>query len=104
VYFPPEPSSRHRPEHQSLGDIPRSETEDRISGCQDVDDQPTGARWRGSPAPAYLEKFQVLKFPAMVRELCGRIEAGVRDVDGRSLVDVVAGPTGPETGTAARAS
>jgi orotate phosphoribosyltransferase len=47
----------------------------------------------GRHADRYLEKFQVLQFPAAVSELCGYLAARVRDGDGRPLVSVVAGPT-----------
>jgi orotate phosphoribosyltransferase len=47
----------------------------------------------GRHADRYLEKFRVLQYPDMVTELCGRIAARVKEADGRSLVDVVAGPT-----------
>ena len=47
----------------------------------------------GRHGDRYLEKFQVLQFPAAVSELCGYLAARVRDEDGRSLVSVVAGPT-----------
>lgn len=47
----------------------------------------------GRHADRYLEKFQVLQFPAAVSELCSFFAASVRDEAGRPLVDVVAGPT-----------
>jgi orotate phosphoribosyltransferase len=47
----------------------------------------------GRHGDRYLEKFQVLQFPAAVSELCGYLAARVRDEDGRALVSVVAGPT-----------
>jgi orotate phosphoribosyltransferase len=47
----------------------------------------------GRHADRYVEKFQVLQFPAAVSELCGYIAARARGVDGERLVDVVAGPT-----------
>jgi orotate phosphoribosyltransferase len=48
----------------------------------------------GRHADRYLEKFQVLQFPAAVSELCGYLAARVSDPEsGRSLVSVVAGPT-----------
>ena len=47
----------------------------------------------GRHAALYLEKFQVLQFPAAVSELCGYIAARARTADGELLVDVVAGPT-----------
>ena len=46
----------------------------------------------GRHAERYLEKFQVLQYPAAVSELCGLIADLVRGPDG-PLVDVVAGPT-----------
>jgi orotate phosphoribosyltransferase len=47
----------------------------------------------GRHAVRYLEKFQVLQFPAAVSELCGYVAARARAADGELLVDVVAGPT-----------
>lgn len=47
----------------------------------------------GRHADRYLEKFQVLQFPAAVSELCGSIAARARGPAGMPLVDVVAGPT-----------
>lgn len=47
----------------------------------------------GRHADRYLEKFQVLQFPAAVSELCGYIAARSPDTDGRTTLDVVAGPT-----------
>ncbi len=41
----------------------------------------------------YLEKFLVLQDPAATSELCGYWAAAYRRPDGRSTVDVVAGPT-----------
>lgn len=41
----------------------------------------------------YLEKFLVLQDPAVTSELCGFFAAAARGHDGRSMVDVVAGPT-----------
>src|SRR6266513_761066 len=47
----------------------------------------------GRHGDRYLEKFQVLQFPAAVSELCGFFAQRVRADDGTSLVDVVCGPT-----------
>jgi orotate phosphoribosyltransferase len=47
----------------------------------------------GRHADRYLEKFQVLQFPAAVSELCGYIAARSQPADGGSAIDVVAGPT-----------
>jgi len=47
----------------------------------------------GRHADRYLEKFQVLQFPAAVSELCGYVAARAQSADGARLVDVVAGPT-----------
>ena len=47
----------------------------------------------GRHSDAYLEKFAVLSDPAATSELCGFWSARYRDAEGRSLVDVVAGPT-----------
>lgn len=47
----------------------------------------------GRHSDRYLEKFQVLQFPAAVSELCSFISARVRGPDGQPQVDVVAGPT-----------
>jgi orotate phosphoribosyltransferase len=47
----------------------------------------------GRHADRYVEKFQVLQFPAAVSELCGYIAARVRGAEDERLVDVVAGPT-----------
>jgi orotate phosphoribosyltransferase len=47
----------------------------------------------GRHGDRYVEKFQVLQFPAAVSELCGYIASRVRGADGERLVDVVAGPT-----------
>jgi orotate phosphoribosyltransferase len=47
----------------------------------------------GRHGDRYVEKFQVLQFPAAVSELCGYIAARVRGPEGERLVDVVAGPT-----------
>jgi orotate phosphoribosyltransferase len=47
----------------------------------------------GRHAERYVEKFQVLQFPAAVSELCGYLAAGARSEDDELLIDVVAGPT-----------
>ncbi|MBA3779943.1 MAG: orotate phosphoribosyltransferase [Chloroflexi bacterium] len=47
----------------------------------------------GRHADRYLEKFQVLQFPAAVSEMCGYIAARGVDREGARLVDVVCGPT-----------
>jgi orotate phosphoribosyltransferase len=47
----------------------------------------------GRHGDAYVEKFSVLQDPVATSELCGYWAAGVRDPQGRPLVDVVAGPT-----------
>ena len=47
----------------------------------------------GKHSERYLEKFLVLQDPAATSELCGFWAASHRDADGKSLVDVVAGPT-----------
>jgi len=47
----------------------------------------------GRHSTRYLEKFQVLQFPAAVSELCGYLAALVRSPDGKPLVDLVVGPT-----------
>jgi orotate phosphoribosyltransferase len=47
----------------------------------------------GRHAERYLEKFQVLQYPAAVSELCGFLAALVRGPDGTPLVDLVVGPT-----------
>jgi orotate phosphoribosyltransferase len=47
----------------------------------------------GRHGDRYLEKFQVLQYPAAVTELCGFFAERVRDDDGRPMVDVVCGPT-----------
>jgi orotate phosphoribosyltransferase len=47
----------------------------------------------GRHGDRYLEKFQVLQFPAAVSELCGYLAARGRGADGELVVDVVAGPT-----------
>jgi orotate phosphoribosyltransferase len=47
----------------------------------------------GRHGDAYVEKFQVLQDPAATSELCGFLAAHGRDQDGRSMVDLVAGPT-----------
>jgi orotate phosphoribosyltransferase len=47
----------------------------------------------GRHADRYVEKFQVLQFPAAVSELCSYIAARVRGPEGERVVDVVAGPT-----------
>jgi orotate phosphoribosyltransferase len=47
----------------------------------------------GRHSDAYLEKFLVLQDTAATSELCGFWAAAHRDRDGRSTVDVVAGPT-----------
>jgi orotate phosphoribosyltransferase len=47
----------------------------------------------GRHGDRYLEKFQVLQFPAAVSELCGYMAARGRAADGELLVDVAAGPT-----------
>ena len=47
----------------------------------------------GRHADRYLEKFQLLQFPAAVSELCGYVAARAQSSDGTLLVDVVAGPT-----------
>lgn len=41
----------------------------------------------------YVEKFQVLQFPAITSELCAMMAAFARAADGRVVVDLVAGPT-----------
>ena len=47
----------------------------------------------GRHGDAYVEKFAVLSDPAATSELCGFWAAEHRDRDGRSSVEVVAGPT-----------
>ena len=47
----------------------------------------------GRHGDAYVEKFQVLQDPAATSELCGLWAARLRDRDGASVVDLVAGPT-----------
>ena len=47
----------------------------------------------GRHADRYLEKFQVLQFPAAVSELCASVAAFGRGDDGAPGVDVVVGPT-----------
>ena len=47
----------------------------------------------GRHGDRYLEKFQVLQYPAAVSELCGFIADLARDAAGAPLVDVVCGPT-----------
>ncbi len=47
----------------------------------------------GRHGDAYVEKFQVLQDPAATSELCALWAARLRDRDGASIVDVVAGPT-----------
>src|SRR3954469_10581376 len=47
----------------------------------------------GRHGDAYVEKFAVLSDPAATSELCGFWAGGMRDVDGRPRVDLVAGPT-----------
>src|SRR3954468_19021898 len=47
----------------------------------------------GRHGDAYVEKFAVLSDPSATSELCGFWAAGLRDDDGRPLVDLVAGPT-----------
>src|SRR6185437_9921559 len=42
---------------------------------------------------AYVEKFAVLSDPAATSELCGFWAAELRDADGTTRVDLVAGPT-----------
>ena len=47
----------------------------------------------GRHGDAYVEKFAVLADPAATSELCGFWAAAHRDDDGRTTVDLVAGPT-----------
>ena len=47
----------------------------------------------GRHGDAYVEKFQVLQDPTATSELCALWAARMRDRDGASIVDVVAGPT-----------
>ena len=47
----------------------------------------------GRHGDAYVEKFQVLQDPAATSELCGFFATHGRGLDGKSLVDLVAGPT-----------
>jgi orotate phosphoribosyltransferase len=47
----------------------------------------------GRHGDAYVEKFAVLSDPAATSELCGFWAASHRDDDGKSGVDLVAGPT-----------
>ncbi len=47
----------------------------------------------GRHGDRYLEKFQVLQYPAAVSALCGYLAALVRAADGSPLVDLVVGPT-----------
>jgi orotate phosphoribosyltransferase len=47
----------------------------------------------GRHGDRYLEKFQVLQFPAAVSELCGAFAERARDTGGRPLVDLVVGQT-----------
>src|SRR5450759_3888563 len=50
-------------------------------------------RKSGRHSEAYLEKFAVLSDPAATSELCGFWASRHRDEDGRTSVDLVAGPT-----------
>lgn len=47
----------------------------------------------GRHGDRYLEKFQVLQFPAAVSELCRALATFGRDPAGRPTVDLVVGPT-----------
>ncbi|MFI5254840.1 MAG: phosphoribosyltransferase family protein [Candidatus Limnocylindrales bacterium] len=47
----------------------------------------------GRHGDRYVEKFQVLQFPAAVSELCAAFAEAVRGADGTPTVDVVVGPT-----------
>ena len=47
----------------------------------------------GRHSERYLEKFLLLQDPAVTSELCAFWAAAARGVDGRPMVDVVAGPT-----------
>jgi orotate phosphoribosyltransferase len=47
----------------------------------------------GRHGDRYLEKFQVLQYPAAVSEICAAFAGLVRGADGRPTVDVVVGPT-----------
>ena len=47
----------------------------------------------GRHSSAYLEKFAVLSDPAATSELCAFWAGAHRDADGRSAIDLVAGPT-----------
>ena len=47
----------------------------------------------GRHGDAYVEKFAVLSDPAATSELCGFWAAELRDADGTTRVDLVAGPT-----------
>jgi orotate phosphoribosyltransferase len=47
----------------------------------------------GRHSEAYLEKFQVLQYPAATSELCGFVAGLHRRADGAPDVDLVAGPT-----------
>jgi orotate phosphoribosyltransferase len=47
----------------------------------------------GRHSERYLEKFMVLQDPATTSELCGFWAARARGVDGKPMLDVVAGPT-----------
>lgn len=47
----------------------------------------------GRHGDRYVEKFQVLQYPAAVSELCAAFAEMVRGADGRLTVDVVVGPT-----------
>jgi orotate phosphoribosyltransferase len=47
----------------------------------------------GRHGDAYVEKFAVLSDPAATSELCGFWAAELRDEDGTTRVDLVAGPT-----------
>ena len=47
----------------------------------------------GRHGDRYIEKFQVLQYPAAVTELCGFFAERVRADDGAPVVDLVCGPT-----------
>jgi orotate phosphoribosyltransferase len=47
----------------------------------------------GRHAERYIEKFQVLQWPAAVEELCGLMAGEARSVAGERGIDVVIGPT-----------
>jgi len=47
----------------------------------------------GRHGDAYVEKFQVLQDPVATSELCGYFATHGRGLDGRPMVDLVAGPT-----------